>query len=75
MFAAMRAFHLPQRRPVVPDDAQALINGFWDTHRIQVAASAYQGKLLLRLSAQIYVDLEDYARLTDVLDRVGWPGR
>jgi isopenicillin-N epimerase len=75
MFAAMRAFHLPQRRPVVPDDAQQLINGFWDTHRIQVAASAYQGKLLLRLSAQIYVDLEDYARLTDVLDRVGWPGR
>jgi isopenicillin-N epimerase len=75
MFAAMRAFHLPQRRPVVPDDAQQLINGFWDTHRIQVAASAYQGKLLLRLSAQIYVGLEDFEHLTDVLDREGWPGR
>jgi isopenicillin-N epimerase len=75
MFAAMRAYHLPQRRPVVPDDAQQLINGFWDTHRIQVAASAYQGKLLLRLSAQIYVDLEDFEHLTDVLDRVSWPGR
>jgi len=75
MFAAMRAYHLPQRRPVVPDDAQQLINGFWDTHRIQVAASAYQGKLLLRLSAQIYVGLEDFDRLTDVLDREGWPGR
>ena len=75
MFAAMRAYHLPQRRPVVPDDAQQLINGFWDKHRIQVAASAYQGKLLLRLSAQVYVDLEDFEHLTDVLDREGWPGR
>lgn len=75
MFAAMRAFHLPQRRPVVPDDAQQLINGFWDKHRIQVAASAYQDKLLLRLSAQIYVGLEDFEHLTDVLDREGWPGR
>jgi selenocysteine lyase/cysteine desulfurase len=75
MFAAMRAFHFPQRRPVVPDDAQELINGFWDKHRIQVAASAYQGKLLLRLSAQVYVDLEDFEHLTDVLDREGWPGR
>jgi len=75
MFAAMRAYHLPQRRPVVPDDAQQLINGFWDAHRIQIAASAYQGKLLLRLSAQIYVGLEDFEHLTDVLDRAGWPGR
>jgi isopenicillin-N epimerase len=75
MFAAMRAYHLPQRRPVVPDDAQQLINGFWDKHRIQVAASAYQDKLLLRLSAQVYVDLEDFGHLTDVLDREGWPGR
>ena len=43
MFAAMRAYHLPQRREAHPDDAQFLINEFWDRHRIQLAASAYQG--------------------------------
>ena len=75
MFAAMRAYHLPQRRPVVPDDAQQLINGFWDKNRIQIAASAYQGKLLLRVSAQIYVDIDDIAHLADTLERDGWPGR
>ena len=75
MFAAMRAYHLPQRREAHPDDAQALINGFWDKHRIQVAASAYQGKLLLRLSAQLYVGIEDFAHLAQTLERHGWPGR
>jgi isopenicillin-N epimerase len=75
MFAAMRAYHLPQRRPVVPDDAQQFINGFWDKNRIQIAASAYQGKLLLRVSAQIYVDVDDISHLADTLERDGWPGR
>lgn len=75
MFAALRAWHLPQRRAVTPEDAQDLINGFWDRHRIQVAASAFKGRLLLRLSAQAYVGLEDYAHLADVLERHGWPGR
>jgi isopenicillin-N epimerase len=75
MFAAMRAYHLPQRRPVIPDDAQQLINGFWDRNRIQIAASAYQGNLLLRVSAQIYVDVDDIKHLADTLEREGWPGR
>lgn len=75
MFAAMRAYHLPQTREAQPDDAQDLINGYWDRHRIQVAASAYQGKLLLRLSAQIYADVTDFEHLVEVLDRHGWPGR
>jgi isopenicillin-N epimerase len=75
MFAAMRAYHLPQRRPVIPEDAQLLINGFWDKNRIQIAASAYQGHLLLRVSAQIYVDLDDIRHLADTLERDGWPGR
>jgi isopenicillin-N epimerase len=75
MFAAMHAFHLPQRRPVAPEDALEIIDGFWDRHRIQVAASAYRGRLVLRLSAQAYVGIEDYEQLADVLDRHGWPGR
>ncbi|MEQ1755468.1 MAG: aminotransferase class V-fold PLP-dependent enzyme [Micropepsaceae bacterium] len=75
MFAAMRAYALPQKREAHPDDAQELINGFWDRHRIQIAASAYQGKLLVRISAQIYVELDDISHLVDVLAREGWPGR
>jgi len=75
MFAAMRAYHLPQRRAVLAEDAQDLINGFWDRHRIQIAASAYQEKLLLRVSAQAYVEPADIVHLADTLEREGWPGR
>jgi len=75
MFAAMHAFYLPQRRAVAAEDVQALIDGFWDNHRIQVAASALKGRLVLRLSAQAYVGIEDYVQLADVLEREGWPGR
>jgi hypothetical protein len=75
MFAAMHAFYLPQRRAVAAEDALEIIDGFWDRHRIQVAASAYLGRLVLRLSAQAYVGIEDYEQLADVLERQGWPGR
>ena len=33
------------------------------------------GKLLLRVPAQVYVDEADITRLAAVLDRHGWPGR
>lgn len=75
MFAAMRAYALPQRRPAEPDDALQLMKAMWEEHRIQVASSTYQGKLLLRLSAQIYVERADLERFASVLQRVGWPGR
>ncbi len=75
MFAAMRAYHLPQRREARPDDAQFLINAYWDQHRIQIAASAYQGRLLLRLSAQVYADRTDFEQLTQLFSCDGWPGR
>lgn len=75
MFAAMRAYILPQRRPAEGDDALALMNTMWDEHRIWIASSAYQGKLLLRLSAQIYAERADYAHAIEVLGRAGWPGR
>ena len=62
-------------RAALPEDAAKLMTSLWDEHRIQVAASAYQGKLLLRLSAQIYLDRADFERLVNVLGRVGWPDR
>lgn len=75
LFAAMRAYVLPQQRPAEPDDALQLMKTLWEQHRIQVASSTYQGKLLLRLSAQIYVERSDFERCAAVLERVGWPGR
>jgi isopenicillin-N epimerase len=75
MFAAMHAFHLPQRRPVAPEDALEIMDRFWDRHRIQLAASAWNNRLVLRLSAQAYVGLEDYHHVAETLDRHGWPGR
>ncbi|MFO1186159.1 MAG: aminotransferase class V-fold PLP-dependent enzyme [Alphaproteobacteria bacterium] len=74
MAGAMRAFILPQRRPATADDARELMLGaLWERHRIQVSASLFQARLLLRVSAQIYADAGDIARLCDVLSREGWP--
>jgi isopenicillin-N epimerase len=75
MFAAMRAYTLPQRREALADDPLRLMKGLWDEHRVQVASSVFQGKLLLRLSAQIYVDRADFERGVAALDRHGWAGR
>lgn len=75
MFAAMRAYALPQRRAAEPDDALQLMKTMWEQQRIQVASSTFQGKLLLRLSAQVYVERGDFEQLATVLERVGWPGR
>jgi isopenicillin-N epimerase len=75
MFAAMRAYALPQRREAVPDDALQLMQGLWEKHRVQVASSVFQGKLLLRLSAQIYVERADFERGVSALDAHGWLGR
>jgi isopenicillin-N epimerase len=75
MFAAMRAYTLPQRREAVPDDALQLMQGLWEKHRVQVASSVFQGKLLLRLSAQIYVERADFEHGVSALDAHGWAGR
>jgi selenocysteine lyase/cysteine desulfurase len=74
-FAAMRAHVLPQRRAATAADADALMHDLWAKHRIQIAAGDFQGKLLCRLSAQIYNERADFDRFADVLGRDGWPGR
>ena len=75
MFAAMRTYILPQRRPADPEDALTLMKAMWADHRIQVASTTFQGHLQLRLSTQIYVERADFDHAVDVLQRVGWPGR
>ena len=73
--AAMRSFVLPQKRPATTDDVSMLMRSYWDDRRIQLAAHAFQEKLLLRFSAHVYLDDADIERFVDALDRHGWPGR
>lgn len=75
MCAAMRTFVLPQSRPAQPDDRILLMQELWDRDRIQIAANVLDEKLLLRVSAQAYVEPDDIRRLIAALDRNGWPGR
>ena len=73
--AAMRSFHLPQTRAATREDAQALMRGLWDRHRIQAMSTALGERLLFRVSAQAYVGEEDLAALAAALADHGWPGR
>ena len=72
---AMRSFVLPQDRAATQADADALMKSLWTGHRIQAMAVAFGGRLLLRVSAQVYVGEEDIEALATALDRDGWPGR
>jgi isopenicillin-N epimerase len=72
---SMRSFVLPQSRPATTDDAMALATRLWQRDRIQSMAVAFGDKLLLRVSAQAYVDEHDLQQLADALERDGWPGR
>jgi isopenicillin-N epimerase len=75
MCAAMRTFVLPQTRRAMPEDGDTLVESLWNDHRIQVWSKEYEGQLLLRISAHVYVDEADVRRLRDVLEKDGWPGR
>ena len=72
---SIRSFRLPQRRAAEAADATALVDGLWQRDRIQAMAVAFEGALLLRISAQAYVDEEDIEALAASMERRGWPGR
>ena len=72
---ALAAWTLPQSRPADPGDGPALMRALWSEAGIQVAASSANGRLLLRLSLQLYNDEADIDRLVAALDRLSWPGR
>ncbi len=75
MCANMRSFVLPQRRPIGAHDAVEFRDSLWNDEHIQIAASILFERLLVRISAQAYVDEDDIGRLAAVLARRGWPGR
>lgn len=73
--AAMRSFVLPQSRAAERADAIELPRTLWDRHRVQAMAVKLGERLLLRVSSQAYVDVEDVDRLGAALEQTGWPGR
>lgn len=75
MCAAMRAFLLPQQRAATADDAAVVVSTLWDRERIRIRCVALSGQLLLRVSAQAYVDVDDLRHLGEALRRHGWPAR
>ncbi|MCC6917731.1 MAG: aminotransferase class V-fold PLP-dependent enzyme [Alphaproteobacteria bacterium] len=72
---ALAAWALPQSRPAEPEDGPALMKALWREAQVQIAASATHGRLLLRLSLQVYNDTGDIDRCATALGRLGWPGR
>ena len=72
---AMRSFVLPTRRAVTAEEAESLMRTLWRDHRIQVMSTAFAGRLLLRVSAQVYVERTDLDALASALARNGWPAR
>jgi isopenicillin-N epimerase len=75
LLCSMRSFVLPQKRRAAVADAQELMAALWERDRIQAMAVAFEDRLLLRVSAQAYVDAEDVDALARALDQGGWPGR
>lgn len=75
MAASMRSFILPQRRKLAADDAGKLTKSLWDRKRVEVFCAGFDGNLVLRVSAQAYVDESDIEQLVSALRTEGWPGR
>ncbi len=67
---AIIALPCPVDVPATWPAAEAFQDRIWDEHRIMVPAFPINGRVWLRISAQIYNELGDYARLAQVL-----PGR
>lgn len=67
--AAMRSFVLPVPRPVAAEDANDFMRQLWERERVQSMAVAFGDRLLMRISAQAYVDEEDLRRLKSALER------
>ena len=67
MSAAMRSYVLPRKGAATQADADALMKKMWEKERIQTWSRAFEGRLLLRISAQVYVDEADLERLAGIL--------
>ena len=73
--ASMISLALPQSRAALPQDALDLMLAMKERRHINMAAHAFAGALVVRLSAQIYNERDDYERFAQALSDDGWPAR
>ncbi|MGH6962093.1 MAG: hypothetical protein ACREE7_16555, partial [Dongiaceae bacterium] len=64
---AMATVRVPGRQAATPTEAAALHERLWDRYQIEVPVQALAGALWVRISAQIYNGMDDYARLASAL--------
>lgn len=67
MLGARAVVRLPGKWPATLEAARALRDHLWRQHRMEVPIFAFHEQLWVRISAQIYNDLEDYGRLASAL--------
>ncbi|MDP2307536.1 MAG: aminotransferase class V-fold PLP-dependent enzyme [Pseudomonadota bacterium] len=67
LYAAMAAVEVPWARATDGASLNALSAALYDQHRIEVPFSAYDHRVWVRISGQLYNAPEDYVRLADVL--------
>jgi isopenicillin-N epimerase len=63
MLGAMAVVRLPGRTTATPAAAQAVHDNLWQKCHIEVPVMSLKGALWVRISSQIYNDLDDYQRL------------
>jgi isopenicillin-N epimerase len=69
MIGSMVTVPMPERLGSTIEDADALRDGLLFDDRIEVQVHARQGRLMLRVSAQIYNQWSDIEKLVDAIDR------
>jgi isopenicillin-N epimerase len=71
MLGAMATLPLPEawRKPATEKAARELHDHLWEKHRIEVPVLLFEGRLWLRVSAQVYNRPEEYRLLAAALSR------
>ena len=69
MFGSMAALLVPGWDGITPADADALRGRLWAEERIEVACPVIKGRLVLRISGQVYNDASAAEQLAKVLPR------
>lgn len=68
MTAFMASVQLPDTLPAGEKEAESLRTWLLDTHRIEVPVFSWHERQWLRLSAQVYNEIDEFERLADAID-------
>lgn len=67
MVGSMLTLPSPVQVEPTPQATQALRTRIWHEHRIEVMPVTVEGRTWIRISAQVYNDIDDYRRLAEAL--------